>query len=52
LVDEFLRLVPKSNSNHKKLENQKRWILSQTQKPGFRPQPVNPAKKKRRKKRK
>ena len=51
LIDEFLNIVPKLNPKHKDLEKLKRWILKQTQKPGFRQQPVNPFKKKRKKKR-
>lgn len=51
LINEFLIIAPKSNPKHKELENQKRWILSQTQKKGFRQQSVNPVKQKRKKKR-
>lgn len=51
LIDDFLRIVPKTNFKYKELENQKRWILQQTRRKGFPQLPVNPAKKKGKKKR-
>ncbi|MDQ3714379.1 MAG: tetratricopeptide repeat protein [Acidobacteriota bacterium] len=52
LIEKFLQVVPQNHQEYKVLENRKCWILQQTRREGFRQQPVNPARKKGKKKRK